>query len=63
MQVKFCAQVKQQRLERERERQLRDEEIEMMQREKEAEHFKVRISQLMRKSGLKQLDAPLLIVQ
>lgn len=33
--------MKQQRLERERERQLRDDENEIMQREKEAEHFKV----------------------
>ncbi|XP_078485183.1 splicing factor Cactin [Ciona intestinalis] len=32
--------VKQQRLERERERQQRDEEMELMQREKEADHFK-----------------------
>uniref|UniRef100_H2YJA4 Splicing factor Cactin n=1 Tax=Ciona savignyi TaxID=51511 RepID=H2YJA4_CIOSA len=34
------AKVKQQRLERERERQQRDEEMEIMQREKEADHFK-----------------------
>merc|ERR1712136_283862 len=35
------AKVKQQRMERERERQQRDADTEMMQREKEAEHFKV----------------------
>nr|XP_039253624.1 cactin-like [Styela clava] len=35
------AKVKQQRLERERERHQRDEEMEIIQREKEADHFKV----------------------
>ncbi|XP_039253624.2 splicing factor Cactin-like [Styela clava] len=35
------AKVKQQRLERERERNQRDEEMEIIQREKEADHFKV----------------------
>lgn len=35
------AKVKQQRLEREHERQQRDEEMELIQREKEADHFKV----------------------
>lgn len=36
----ICMKVKQLRLEREREKAMRETELEMLQREKEAEHFK-----------------------
>lgn len=36
----LCIKVKQLRLEREREKAMRETELEMLQREKEAEHFK-----------------------
>lgn len=36
----LCMKVKQLRLEREREKAMRETELEMLQREKEAEHFK-----------------------
>lgn len=38
--VLLCPQVKQLRLEREREKAMREQELELLQREKEAEHFK-----------------------
>lgn len=40
MNTGFSSQVKQLRLEREREKAMRETELEMLQREKEAEHFK-----------------------